>query len=115
MRNVVVCLISLLFLACSNNRNDLTYFGGGIVNPKDDYVILLQQDSIIDSIPIDKNGHFSYEFNLKEPGLFTFKHGYDPQIVYLEPHDSLKLRVNTLQFDESLVYDGTSGVENNFP
>lgn len=114
MRNVVVCLISLLFLACSNNRNDLTYFGGGIVNPKDDYVILLQQDSIIDSIPIDKNGHFSYEFNLKEPGLFTFKHGYDPQIVYLEPHDSLKLRVNTLQFDESLVYDGTSGVENNF-
>lgn len=114
MRNAVACFISLLFLACSSNQNNSTYFGGGIVNPKDNFVILLQEDNIIDSIPIDNNGHFSYEFNLKEPGLFTFRHGYDPQIVYLEPHDSLKLRVNTVQFDESLVFDGTSGVENNF-
>lgn len=114
MRNAVVSFISLLFIACSYNQNNPTYFGGGIVHPKDDYVILLQQDSIIDSIPVNEKGHFSYEFDLKEPGLFTFKHGYDPQIIYLEPHDSLKLRVNTLQFDESLVFDGSSGVENNF-
>ncbi len=114
MRSAVLGIISILCLACSQNQNNTTYFGGGIINPKDDYVILLKQDQIIDSIPVDKNGHFSAKLNLDQPGLFTFKHAYDYQFVYIEPKDSLRLRLNTLDFDESLVFGGTSAIENNF-
>ncbi|RRO25118.1 hypothetical protein [Flavobacteriaceae bacterium 14752] len=114
MRSLVICFISILCLACSQNQNSLTYFGGGIVNPKDDFVLLMKQNEIIDSISVDNKGHFSYQFNLKKPDLFTFKHGYEYQMVYIEPKDSIMLRLNTLDFDESLVFGGTSAVENNF-
>ncbi|MGX1025061.1 TlpA family protein disulfide reductase [Psychroflexus sp. MBR-150] len=114
MKSAVICFISVLCLACSRNQNDLTYFGGGIVNPKDDYVILMKQNDIIDSIPLDKNGHFSAKLNIDKPGLFTFKHAFEYQLVYIEPKDSIKLRLNTLDFDESLVFGGSSAIENNF-
>ncbi len=114
MKVGLIGILSLLLFGCQQNDRNLTYLVGGIVNPKDDYVILLKQNEVIDSIKVDKDGHFEYKFDLKEPDLFTIRHGYDPQIVYLEPNDSLSLRVNTLEFDESLVFGGTSAVENNF-
>ena len=114
MQKIVVGLLSLFFLACQKDKEVLTYFGGGIVHPKDDYVILMQNNEILDSIKVDQNGHFEYRFKLDKPGLFTFRHAYEPQILYLEPQDSIKLRLNTLQFDESLVFAGKSAIENNF-
>jgi len=114
MKGVVVYIICLLFLACSPNQNQSTYFGGGIVHPKDNYVVLMNQNKVIDSIALDNKGHFSYRFKLEKPGLFTFKHAYEPQMIYLEPQDSVTLRLNTLDFDESLIFGGTSAVENNF-
>ena len=34
--------------------------------------------------------------------------------MYLEPGDSIMLRVNTLKFDESLTYTGKGSAKNNF-
>lgn len=107
-------LLIVLILACQKHKNQSTYLGGKIVHPLDDYVILLQENQIIDSLKVDMNGRFNYRFNFDNPGLFTFRHAHEFQTLYLEPQDSLRLRVNTLEFDKSLVFDGTSATENNF-
>lgn len=114
MNKIIIGILSLLALACQNHKNQMTYIGGGIVHPIDDYVVLLKENKIIDSIKINQNGHFNYSFKLEKPGLFTFKHAHEFQTIYLEPQDSLKFRINTLEFDKSLVFSGTSATENNF-
>lgn len=105
--------IMLWLLACTPKENT-TYIGGGIVHPHSDYVILTNENFKSDSIKIDKNGHFHHKFELEEPGFFTLKHAGDFQMVYIEPQDSLKLRLNTIEFDESLVFSGDGAPENNF-
>ncbi len=106
-------LLILLFFSCGDNDSK-TYLGGGIVHPKDDYIILSRADNFIDSIKIDSKGHFHYRFDLKEEGLFTFRHADEFQMIYLKPKDSIRLRLNTSEFDESLVFSGEGAAENNF-
>jgi hypothetical protein len=114
MLRVFCCLICFIFLSCSQTQKHETYFGGGIVHPKADHVLLFKDNKLVDSIKLDGKGHFHYKFNLEEPALFTFRHAYEPQSVFFNPGDSLKLRLNTLEFDASLVFSGEGAVENNF-
>ncbi len=90
------------------------YFGGEILNPKSEYVLLMQQDKILDTLELnDKNFFGKYLPNLK-PGLFAFKHGNEFQYLYLEPSDSILIRLNTWDFDESLVFDGKGAEKSDF-
>lgn len=114
MPRLFLSLICILSFACSEKQNKQTYFGGGIVHPKGDYIVLLKNNNVLDSIKLNNKGHFHYKFNLEEPGLFTFKHAYEPQTVFFNPGDSLRLRLNTMEFDASLVFSGNGSVENNF-
>ncbi len=106
-------LLSALAISCGQNHSS-TYIGGGIVNPKDDYVVLTKADTVIDSIKIDNKGHFHHRFQLDTEGLFTIRHADDFQVIYLKPQDSIRLRLNTFEFDESLVFSGKGAPENNF-
>ncbi|MBZ9786202.1 hypothetical protein LB456_01910 [Psychroflexus sp. CAK57W] len=107
--------VLIVCLGCSSEQNrELTFIGGRIVNPNSNYVTLEHNDSVIDTIPLDKNNNFGYEFSQKEESIYTFKHYPESQNVYLKPGDSAVLRVNTLEFDESLSYGGNSSTENNF-
>src|SRR5690606_7095163 len=47
-------------------------------------------------------------------GLYTFSHGGEIQIVLLEPNDSIMFRLNTKDFDESLVFTGKGAKKNNY-
>ena len=44
--------------------------------------------------------------------MYTFSH-VEFQVFYLNPGDSLMLRVNTLEFDESLSFTGMGSKGNN--
>ena len=114
MRIFAVGIFCVLLFACQQEQPKETYFGGGIIHPKHDFVFLLQDNNIIDSIKIDNNGHFEYRFKLDKPEIFTFRHEFEYQTLYLEPQDSVRLRLNTLDFDESLVFAGEGASENNF-
>lgn len=92
--------------------NATTYIGGEIINPKMDQVILSRDNSIIDTLQLDHNNHFLFKSDTLESGLYSFKHG-EYQKFYLEPGDSLILRVNTVDFDESLSYTGKGSDRNN--
>lgn len=94
-------------------EEEYTYFGGKIINPKSDYVTLHSQDHLIDSFPLNKQGKFLGKITDLNEGLYYFVHGNENQHVYLEPKDSLMLRLNTWDFDESIVFTGKGSERNN--
>ena len=114
MRFLFLCLIIICLSCTTTPKRQSTFFGGHIVNPNSNVVILEHNDQLIDTIPLDTNYNFSYEFSPEEESIYTFHHYPESQTIYLNPGDSLVLRVNTLEFDESLSFGGTSSQENNF-
>ena len=109
--------IILFFLAsCANHTEtkNSVYFAGEIVNPITDYVVLFKDETVVDSAKIDANNRFSFSLNNIEEGLHHFRHEPELQYVYLENGDSLVIRLNTLAFDESLVFSGSNEEVNNF-
>ncbi|MGX7666388.1 TlpA family protein disulfide reductase [Flavobacterium pedocola] len=94
--------------------NFTAYFGGEIVNPNNRYVLLLKDNEVIDSILLDKNNRFLKKIDSLAPGMYTFKHEPEYQYIYFDKNDSLMIRLNTKEFDNSLVFCGRGNLKNNF-
>lgn len=109
-------LLPTLF-SCKNDSNDAgdyAYFGGEVINPNNDYVLLFSPNEEFDTLFLDNTNRFFTKLNNLESGLYTFTHGGEYQMVLLEPQDSVMLRLNTIDFDESLVFTGNGAKKNNF-
>ncbi|KAB7530913.1 transaldolase [Flagellimonas olearia] len=116
MVRLLLGLTLLSFLACGKKSSDCAavFFGGEIVNPTSDYVVLYRNDVYVDSVKLDNNNRFSFDLEGIEEGLYHFDHTPELQYVYLQGGDSLLVRLNTLEFDESLVFSGKGSEINNF-
>ncbi|NND61798.1 MAG: hypothetical protein HKN48_01255 [Flavobacteriaceae bacterium] len=104
-----------LLISCNNSSSDScgsAWLGGEIINPKKDYIILSQSRQVIDTVPLDENNFFMYQIDQVEPGIFFIVHN-EYQALFIEPGDSLMLRVNTIEFDESLFFTGKGADKNN--
>lgn len=112
----LLALLTLILLASCNNSSSNScgsaWIGGEVVNPKKDYVILSHSRNVIDTIALDENNFFKYEIAQLEPGIYFFVHN-EYQALFIEPGDSIMLRVNTLEFDESMSYTGKGADKNN--
>lgn len=109
-------LISGLILigSCTTPKKDsMTYFGGKIINPKSDFVLLYNQDKLVDSLILDKDDKFVGEYKNFKDGFYLFKHGGEFQHVYIQKLDSILIRLNTWFFDETLVFSGQGADKNN--
>ncbi|MCR9227521.1 MAG: transaldolase [Flavobacteriaceae bacterium] len=113
-------LLSLTFISsivsCSDSpENDSTvFFSGEIVNPTSDYVVLYHKDTFVDSVKLNDKNQFSFQLDTLDDGLYHFDHTPELQYVYLSKGDSLVARLNTVEFDESLVFSGKGSEINNF-
>lgn len=120
-------LIFILFLAftfnscekdASMDEGNFAFIGGEIINPIDNKVLLSKSNIIIDTIFLDQHNRFLYKINDLESGLYAFKlqayNAIEFQLALLEPNDSIMLRLNTMDFDESLVYTGKGAKKNNY-
>lgn len=104
----------LLLIGCKeSNHHKLSYFGGKIINPKSNNVILYKNDIALDTFYLNSNDTFLSEIPYITEDLYHFKHGNEHQYVYLEPQDSLLIRLSTWDFDESLVFSGNGAERNN--
>ncbi len=106
--------ISLVAFSCGQKSCSYAILGGEIINKNADFVVLLYGKQVIDTVPLDKNNRFNYKIKNLDAGFYTFNHGNEIQKVLLEPGDSLLFRLNTLEFDESLVYTGKGAKKNNY-
>jgi hypothetical protein len=115
MKRFLLLVIIIFVVSCSTTeKKNYVLFAGEIVNPSRDYVVLLKGTKVIDSARLDGANRFSFKFNSVEDGLYHFNHAPEFQYVYLEQGDSLLVRLNTLYFDESLVFSGSNEELNNF-
>ena len=90
------------------------FFSGEIVNPKNDFVVLYHNDIYVDSVKLDVDNRFSFQLEGLQEGLYYFSHSPEHQSIYLKGGDSILARLNTLEFDETLVYSGAGSGINNF-
>ena len=110
---IILVIITVLF-GCNNTQVcNSTYFGGKIINPKSNCIILFENEIPLDTFYLDKNNSFLGEIPSLQEGLFNFKHGNEQQYIYLQPKDSLLIRLNTWNFDETLVFSGKGAERNN--
>lgn len=107
-------LVWLLVCCKSTEQKDSVVFAGEVVNPSSDYVVLYKGAAIIDSTKLDASNRFAFRFPSFDDGLYHFSHHPEVQYVYLEKGDSLLVRLNTMYFDESLVFSGSNEEVNNF-
>jgi len=113
MKYFGLLLLSLFVIGCQDqpDKNNL-FFGGEIINPKSNVVLLMQHEKVIDSLFIALDNTFGKRIADVKPGLYYFKHAYEFQYLYLEPKDSIRIRLNTWDFDETLVFDGLGSEKN---
>lgn len=99
----------------TSNDTDYAYVGGEIINPKNKNITIYNTDGkVIDSLTLDANNRFIYKIKDLQPGLHSFTHGGEYQLILLEPKDSVMFRLNTYDFDESLVFTGEGARKNNY-
>ncbi len=116
-------LIALILLtSCDKNDTSLNtsvYFGGQIINPLSQDITLMKGEQVLEKIPLDGNNSFLVKLDSIPEGLYSIVHGSNSthkefQYVYFEPNDSIILRLNTWDFDESLTFSGLGAEKNNF-
>ena len=115
---IFAILAASLFLGCENNSKEeqgRVFFGGEIINPNNNYVLFrYPYDQRTDTLRLDDSNRFSQSIDKLQSGIYTFLHGGEYQLVFLEPGDSIMIRLNTVDFDESLVFTGQGARENNY-
>jgi len=84
------------------------------MNPYNPYFVLSKDNKTIDTLFLDQNNQFGKKLEDIEPGIYSFKHPPENQIMYLEPGDSVLVWLNTMQFDESLNFSGSGAEKSSF-
>ena len=111
-------IVTITLFGCKKDTasqdSDYAYFGGQIINPKCNFIVLSKSEQVLDTILLDGNDRFTHKVSKLQPGFYTFRHADEFQMVLLEPQDSIMFRLNTLDFDESLVYTGLGAKKNNY-
>ncbi|WP_452597871.1 TlpA family protein disulfide reductase [Pontimicrobium sp. MEBiC01747] len=114
----ILLLTSLALFTCKKEEDTCkqtkAFIGGEIINPNSDHLLLIKSREVIDTITLDSNNRFAYELTDFTPGLYNFYDGHETQFILIQPKDSLLFRINTIEFDESLVYTGIGAKENNY-
>ncbi|GHA37356.1 hypothetical protein GCM10007103_18400 [Salinimicrobium marinum] len=112
---LLLLTVILTATGCNENKEKEkdAFVGGQVVNPTSNNVIILKDNVPLDTIPLDKRKRFSYTVKNAETGLYVFKHNPHSQTFFLQPGDSLLIRANSIDFDESLHFSGTGSEKNN--
>jgi hypothetical protein len=89
-------------------------FSGKILNNTSDSISIYKDNNMIYESVIDVDGLFNITIDTITSGLYTFYHEPEFQYIIIDENDNLQIRLNTLDFDESLVYTGKGSSKNNF-
>ena len=116
MKNILIFLSLFILLNGCKDHTEMchSYVGGEIINPTGNKLTIFKSNSIIDTIRLDSNNRFLTKIESTESGFYGFSHGNEYQLILLEPKDSITIRVNTLDFDESLSFSGVGSKKNNY-
>jgi hypothetical protein len=101
-------------MSCDNKINEKTYFSGKILKKTNDKISLIKNENIIKETSISNKGDFYMKLDSIKDGLYNFKHLPEFQYILFQKGDSLVMRLNAVDFDESLVFTGKGSSKNNY-
>lgn len=112
-------LLSLMvFFSCkyeavteASNKEFVT-FSGIITNPNSDSLLVFNEN-YKKRIAVNQ-GIFHDTLHIDKKGTYRFYDGIEQSVLYLTKGDNLQLKLNTEQFDETIVYEGQGADVNNF-
>ena len=110
-------LFFLSLISCNNDfkKDDYrAYFGGEVLNPTNRFIYFSKDGVVIDTIPLQKDNTFFVQFDSLAPGMYTFKHDPEYQYVFFDKNDSIMVRLNSNNFDESIIFCGRGDTKNNY-
>ena len=107
-------LFLLLFLISSCSNDEKTFLAGKILNKTSNHISVYKGNKLINKTNIDSVGVFNIFLDSIDSGLYNFYHEPEFQYLIIDKNDQLQIRLNTLDFDESLVYTGPGSSKNNF-
>ena len=107
-------LFLLLFLISSCSNDEKTFLAGKILNKTSNHISVYKGNKLINKTNIDSVGVFNIILDSIDSGLYNFYHEPEFQYLIIDKNDQLQIRLNTLDFDESLVYTGPGSSKNNF-
>ena len=111
----LIFLIIVLAFSCDFiKKNKKSYFSGKIIKKTNDKISLLKDQVILKESYVSKEGIFYMSLDSIKDGLYNFKHLPEFQYLIIENGDSLVLRLNAVDFDESLVFTGIGSPKNNY-
>jgi len=114
MKYFSTIILIFIFVACSEKDDTVTCISGLIQNPTHDHIFVSEGGQRTETLTIQDDGSFHSRIDVNKPKLMVFEHPPDYQTFYVTPGDSLSFRLNTFDFDGSLVFSGDSSEENNF-
>ena len=104
----------LLLLGCQPTLDSSVFLGGQIINPSASSARLYFGNRVLDTFLLDKGIRFSRRYDSLLPGIYKLEHIPDFTSVLLEPGDSIWVRINAADFQESIVFSGRGAGKNNF-
>ncbi len=113
-------LLSILLTSMTSCKDGMiggnheAYFGGEIENPKNNFIVFMKNDKVIDTFYLDKDNRFFHKFDSLKPGLYSFKDESEYQYVFFDKNDSIMIRLNSNDFDNTLMFCGRGDEKNNF-
>lgn len=118
---IIAILISTLVIVSSVLSQQNVTITGKITNPTGDKVYLFKpivvdnkyERDFIDSTKIAGDGSFELKGYVSEAGDAIFYDGNEQFNMLLSPNDNMHLTLNTLYFDETLLFSGKGSKANN--
>ena len=112
---ILSTFIFLFLISCNqNNFKEDFYLGGEIINPSSRFVNFYFNNVKIDSIELNSENKFFKKIENINPGIYRIEHLPENQNIIVEKGDSLWIRVNVEDFQESLTFSGRGSSKNNF-
>ena len=112
IKKIISFFLIILIIGCKSEYK--TYISGKIIKPTNNEIQLLKDEKVIKNININNEGIFSTSIDNLNDGLYNFIHLPEFQYLIINKGDSLVLRLNSLDFDESLVFSGKGASKNNY-
>lgn len=121
MRIILLALMGTALWACWNKApktdGHAAVLEGEITNANEDVVLLTYLrgvNSQTDTIQFKDHRQFRAKIPLEDPKYILFRHGNEYQVLFLCPGDSVRMTLNTDDFDESMKFSGIGATANNY-
>lgn len=114
MKNLILLLVTISLFSCQKEEKPNYVVFNGFIENSNSAIAKISGSSFEKEMSISETGTFTDTLNIERNGYYSLRIGRESTPVFLVKGANLSLKLDTKQFDESLVYTGDLAPENNY-